>query len=862
MGFEYFPSPVDPKKEVPSEGKPASPERVSLEEAYAPFTEESLLTDVSQEKSEKKESSVSEEQQKQQTPRVTKKYLEDRRIRLEEDEWLSGKEKKKLEGMIDELEEIHEGLKKKQYSPEEAKTKRAKKTRLARRLQTGAEAGVTKDAVETVRKEGDQGLKSVTRGQLNEALRKSEEFAGMEDVFSPDDIQKLKEKLQSAGAQEGLSAEDVHDGLTEKLPTEEKQPEEVNVQKEIEEVLEVVPKKEKPTWLRKIAGAGFGIQEVKNWAGEQAFGFAYKKFFESAVDAKKQGKELKGFEKARFETGLLVRSVARHYAEAKDVSEKNKEDFYAGKSKKMEWAKLAGEGVRAVRAVFAPMGMLRSPVWTLIALSRISETVKEHRFEKKKYDESSDEVAEDAMAMYEEAQKEARAAGRDVPTADDIARVYAKGVIRGTLESGTGTLTKTAAGLGVKKLIEPVFKEMQTVESDVSLSAEEKQMRLTALARKNEKLIKEVDLLVDRTGSVDAVAYRLRQAGVWTKRLSTALAIETIAEMGYHLAFDSIAEGADAHTRGAEVSSLKRPLVASVGKILEHSGETQGLDLEGVEVPVPPVTIEHGGNIWSSAKDIAEKAGLSKEQFAAAWGESTVKLPDGRIVPIAELNLVHEGDTLSYVPGEGDAAGHFEFNNESHIAYGDTLNLPGAQEGEVISKMNFEQEGHPETFDSGSENVEKLMQDYPELTRAQAEKIEEVMSTWPGTGSITEYEGAEPEQVFSEKTAGTPVDRLAEMGIEKYSADVVDKELRWYFGQKYGESDVWKGVRDMSARKFSKMAIEEDAKKLEEFKSYLDDLGKKTGTRPVGGLFRRDETVLEYFARVRRALIEQQSAGK
>jgi len=643
---------------------------------------------------------------------------------------------------------------------------------------------------------------------------------------------------------EELMNEEYHLGPAEEAkeaPGETPKPE-----KEAEKLLEMVPQKEKPTWLRKIAGAGFGIQQAKNWAGEQAFGFAYKKFFEGAVDAKKQGKELKGFQKARFEAGLLMGSLARHYSEAKDVSEKNKKDFYAGKSKKMEWAKLAGEGVRAVRAVFAPMGMLRSPVWTLVALSRISETAKEHRFEKKKYDESSDEVAEDAIAMYEEAQKEARAAGRNLPTSDDISRVYAKGVIRGTLESGTGALTKTAAGLGVKKLIEPVFKEMQAVEEDATLSASEKQARLTVLARKNEKLIKEVDMLVDRAGSVDAVAYYLRQTGVWTKRISAAVAIETILEAGYHI-FDSLAEGADAsHSAGAEVSSLKRPHVASMAYTLGHMKDTEGLDLSGVEAPVPPVTIEHGGNIWSSAKDIAEKAGLSKEQFAAAWGESTVKLPDGRIIPIAELNLVHEGDTLSYVPGEGDAAGHFEFNNESHTAYGDTLNLPGAQEGEVISKMDFEQEPFMETVEVTAPEVATL----PSGELPEAEGI---------TGDV----GTDSPQEFSEKTSGTPVVRIAEMGIEKYSADVIDKELRWYFGQKYQTSEAWNQIQGMSARKFEKMSLgAEDAEMITKFQSYIEDLGKKTGIKPVGGLFRRDETVLEYFARVRRALIEQKSSGR
>lgn len=63
-----------------------------------------------------------------------------------------------------------------------------------------------------------------------------------------------------------------------------------------------------------------------------------------------------------------------------------------------------------------------------------------------------------------------------------------------------------------------------------------------------------------------------------------------------------------------------------------------------------PAVIERGGNAWEAARSfIGEGSGkINEQEFWAAWGKSSVELPSGARVPIAELGLVHEGDSVVY----------------------------------------------------------------------------------------------------------------------------------------------------------------------------------------------------------------------
>lgn len=70
-------------------------------------------------------------------------------------------------------------------------------------------------------------------------------------------------------------------------------------------------------------------------------------------------------------------------------------------------------------------------------------------------------------------------------------------------------------------------------------------------------------------------------------------------------------------------------------------------------------TIEKGGSISKSAWQLVYEGKLSKEEMLKAWNHSFVEI-HGVQVPIKDISLSHAGDQVTYVPGTGGTAGHFE----------------------------------------------------------------------------------------------------------------------------------------------------------------------------------------------------------
>src|SRR5690606_28757752 len=108
----------------------------------------------------------------------------------------------------------------------------------------------------------------------------------------------------------------------------------------------------------------------------------------------------------------------------------------------------------------------------LVAMGRISETASEVRLEKQKWGVSEDEAADEAWHLYEQAEKSAQARNRAAPTADDIRREYVTRVAEGTFEAQEGTIATSAAGIAIKKLIEPIHAQLHEVQQDATLSPE------------------------------------------------------------------------------------------------------------------------------------------------------------------------------------------------------------------------------------------------------------------------------------------------------------------------------------------------------------------------------------------------------
>ncbi len=85
--------------------------------------------------------------------------------------------------------------------------------------------------------------------------------------------------------------------------------------------------------------------------------------------------------------------------------------------------------------------------------------------------------------------------------------------------------------------------------------------------------------------------------------------------------------------------------------------------------------IHKGGNAWNAARELVKQGKITESEFKTVWENSTIELADGREIPIAKLDLVHEGDEVRYIPGKNNAPGAFEIINASDKPMGDTADL-------------------------------------------------------------------------------------------------------------------------------------------------------------------------------------------
>lgn len=600
------------------------------------------------------------------------------------------------------------------------------------------------------------------------------------------------------------------------------------MEKEIEQAIESVPEKERPSFMRRIIGAGLLVQEKKNAAFAGAYEWAENKY---TKDGEKE-----------TPLGWFLQAAAENYRRSTEVSKKQKEDIYEKKvGVGRSGLELLRSGALIMRATdpFKWFKPLRAATAGLMVVGRYGDIVKEARLknaealaEKTRLDE--DAAMDEALIMYETFGKEM---GDTSVTKEDLDMSFFANLPARLLEQfeKSGSMS-FIANIGVIHTVEKIQKELKEV-SKVPLA--KRGEKTNAIIEKHKAFLKYLDTVVSNTGTMDTIAETGRRAGLWSKRIATALAIETALE-GVHNVVDWFRHTPEtdiammpAHGSSHGVGPMDAPDAPDAGPM---SGGVASAAVEsGVfeSAPHPEmIDIERGGNIWSSAKELAKRFNLDKKGFAEAWAHSSVTLPDGREIPIAELNLVHEGDILSYVPGENGGVGHFEFSNVSGVRYGDALNLPGVEQATVTENPAVDLE---HTQDIVARPEIDISQDQVAVDSIQSDHTEQTI--------VTE---------------GTPVDTVSELGIEQHTRNVVDKELRWFFGQDYVNTEKWADIKDMSARKFEKMELDAEGKdiKLAEFKNYLIELGKKAGIHPKGGLFRREESVGDFFSRVRRATEE------
>jgi len=643
------------------------------------------------------------------------------------------------------------------------------------------------------------------------------------------------EAMQRFGKEYGFNKEETYNYIEGKVRENEErirkleQPAGVQTgeRKEVLEAIAALPEKERPSFTRRILGAGLFVQEKKNAAFAGVYSWASKKYGEEGA------------------LGRFLGAAKENYTKAREASHAQKDALLENKTG--AW-RTGGELMRSAALIaratdpFRWFSPLRSVAASLMFVGRYGEIMQgarmknEEALAEKTRIEDEDEAMQEAVELYWSMGKSLK---EDTASAEELSAAYLEALpkqIADRLESaGSAALL---ANLGVRISVDKIFKEQQKLfaEREQGMDESQYQEKMNELLSKNRARLEYFDKVVSKAGTMDFIAEAGRRAGVWSKRIATVLAIETALE-----SLSNLLESAPVFGEGAQEHELSAggveqiPTEHNVPVVAEMTPEHGEAALEVPEV----VTIEQGGNIWSSAHEAAEKAGLSKGQFAEAWGNSTVTLPDGREIPIAELNLVHEGDTLSYVPGEDGEVGHFEFHNASDIPYGDAVALPGAEE---IHSDDFEQQewAEPQTADIEAEAIEPLPIEHS------------ANSAIPQTEHEYEpYRGGNEAPPLPPESGET---------LEAQVAWEFDRDMRAVFGGNNPENSEWQQWKAMPVKKFMGYRFEHGTP-ANLLHKYVEHIMKDSKLRPIGGLFRREETMEAYVRRALFIIVSKERKG-
>ncbi|MCL4403787.1 hypothetical protein M1432_00310 [Patescibacteria group bacterium] len=262
-----------------------------------------------------------------------------------------------------------------------------------------------------------------------------------------------------------------------------------------------------------------------------------------------------------------------------------------------------------------------------------------------------------------------------------------------------------------------IQRRLDNIENDKDMSKTEKSAAQKKMLASYERRLNDWDRAVTQYGKADALAMGARYAELAGKTAVAALGAETIIYGTFHTLAElfgksDLSHAAEAaatahgarggftapdHTavaQGHVGASLPNqapetnvhPNIGPINAGAPHEFTTAQADAlhqpapthfgpmpheaapeipRGESVPVPEAfvhadytaTIPEHGSAWEAAKSI----GLNQKELSDAWTNphSIIHTPEGP-VQISKLNLVHPGDIVKFMPGNGGHPGHFE----------------------------------------------------------------------------------------------------------------------------------------------------------------------------------------------------------
>ena len=453
-------------------------------------------------------------------------------------------------------------------------------------------------------------------------------------------------------------------------------------------------------------------KEIDAMPREEKMGFA-RGIKSIGLHAMKGKSELfaNGLEKAYSKTksdNVFTRSIkglAKTYRGEAEKATKQLEDARKGKTHGVvSSAYLGGGAIKYGRVALDVIGTtafmpLRYAMLGGLGFARLAEGVKEGQFENEALLDKTrldvDQAREEALKIYAEAQD--ANGGRPVDSTA-LQEAYNKNIPASLMERlNKNTLTakvgmashiiQEVAKWNISHSAVKIQRRLDNIENDKDMSKAEKSAAQKKMLASYERRLNDWDRAVTKYGKADALAMGARYAELAGKTAVAALGAETIIYGTFHTLAELFGKSDLSHAAEAAATAHgARPNIGPMNAGAPHEFTTAQADAlhqpapthfgpmphevapeipRGESVPVPEAfvhadytaTIPEHGSAWEAAKSI----GLNQKELSDAWANphSIIHTPEGPI-QISKLNLVHPGDIVKFIPGNGGHSGHFE----------------------------------------------------------------------------------------------------------------------------------------------------------------------------------------------------------
>ncbi|MFA5173133.1 MAG: hypothetical protein WC435_01895 [Candidatus Paceibacterota bacterium] len=338
-------------------------------------------------------------------------------------------------------------------------------------------------------------------------LEENQDELTLDDIFIGEELKEVKESLEEVELLAGSLSEADLNGE--------------KISEEIAEAVEKLSEKQKKTLFEGVADAGYYFKENSNWILKNIFSrvnisndFLNRHFKATAEAFEKKENEARE-KREKIGKGMLEKSAG----------------WSSVPSAILRWGRiLHGYGLSSPFRI----AMMGSMATGFLAEIEKSARLKNKEVIKKVRVDDLKRAEEEALRLYEEAEKLANEKGKEKASAEDFKEAYEKSLL-GDLAKRVNRQNISAyytslADIRIRRTVFKLNDKFNQIENDKKLGEKQKELEKEKLLKKNAEFLKELDSMVSDFGMVDHLSYYSGLVSKGAKTLTSALTLETLIE--------------------------------------------------------------------------------------------------------------------------------------------------------------------------------------------------------------------------------------------------------------------------------------------------------------------------------------------